>query len=180
MKLNGKIKFEVTDGSIAKLGLVQYVLNMASVFRNPLAMVSPASFIDIVDIPDGAFKNINGTIILKNNSIKGMMIQSSSPQLSSFIVGRINLENMDASLRIYTKFNDEKKGIYKFLREISLNSLAQRASSYTKGENESYYATELSMLPELETGEDNAQVFLTKFDGDIQTSNFISSLKKIK
>ena len=47
-------------------------------------------------------------------------------------------------------------------------------------ENESYYAAELSMLPELETGEDNAQVFLTKFDGDIQTNNFISSLKKIK
>ena len=180
MKLNGKIKFEVTDGSIAKLGLVQYVLNMASVFRNPLAMVSPASFIDIVDIPDGAFKNINGTIILKNNSIKGMMIQSSSPQLSSFIVGRINLENMDASLRIYTKFNDEKKGIYKFLREISLNSLAQRASSYTKGENESYYAAEMSMLPPLETGEDTAKIFITKFDGDIQSANFISSLKKIK
>ena len=180
MKLNGKIKFDVNDGSIAKLGLIQYVLNMTSVFRNPLAMVSPASLVDIVDIPDGAFKKINGTIILEDNSIKGMMIKSSSPQLSSFIVGRINLENMDASLRIYTKFNDERKGVYGFLRELSLNSLAQRASSYTKGENESYYAAEIAMLPPLETGDETAKVFITKFDGDIQSANFISSLKKIK
>ena len=35
-------------------------------------------------------------------------------------------------------------------------------------------------LPKLETGEENAQVFLTKVDGDVQTTNFISSLKKIK
>ena len=180
MKLNGKIKFDINDGSIAKLGLVQYILNIADVFRNPLAMVSPGSFIDIVDIPDGTFKKINGTIILKDNSIQGMMIKSSSPQLSSFIVGRINLENMDASLRIYTKFNDEKGGIYGFLRGLSLNSLAKKASSYTKGENESYYAAEISMLPPLEIGDETAKVFITKFDGDIQSANFISSLKKIK
>ena len=180
LKLNGKIQFEVNEGSIAKLGLVQYILNVADVFRNPLVMVSPGSFIDIVDIPDGAFKKINGTVIMKDNSISGLMIKSSSPQLSSFIVGRINLENMDASLRIYTKFNDEKKGIYGFLRSISLSSLAQKASSYTKGENESYYAAEIEMLPKLETGDETAKIFLTKFDGDLQSANFISSLKKIK
>ena len=108
------------------------------------------------------------------------MIQSSSPQLSSFIVGRINLENMDASLRIYTKFNENKKGVFGFLRDFSLNALSQKASLYIKGNTDSYYAAELSMLPELETGEKTAKVFLTKFDGDLQSANFISSLKKIK
>ena len=180
MKLNGKIQFEVNDGKIAKLGLIQYILNMASVFRNPLVMISPSSVYDIVNIPDGEFKKINGTLVIENNSIKRMMIQSSSPQLSSFIVGRINLENMDASLRIYTKFNDNKKGVFGFLRDFSLNSLSQKANLYIKGNTESYYSAELSMLPPLETGEKTAKVFLTKFDGDLQSANFISSLKKIK
>ncbi len=180
LKLNGKMKFDINDGSIAKLGFVQYILNMASVFRNPIVMISPTSIVDIVNIPDGSFKKINGTIILKDNSIKGLMIKSSSPQLSSFIVGRINLENMDASLRIYTKFSGKKEGVFGFLRGLSLNALARKARTYTKGENVSYYASELEMLPELETGEDTAQVFVTKFDGDLQSANFISSLKKIK
>ena len=180
LKMNGKIQFEVENGSIAKLGLVQYILNMASVFRNPLTMISPASVYDIVNIPEGDFKKINGVLNIKENSIQGLMIKSSSPQLSSFIVGRINLENMDASLRIYTKFNDNKKGVFGFLRDFSLNALSQKASLYIKGNTDSYYAAELSMLPELETGEKTAKVFLTKFDGDLQSANFISSLKKIK
>lgn len=179
MKLNGKIKFDINDGSIAKLGLVQYVLNMAAIFRNPIVMISPSTLIDIINVPDGAFRKINGTLDIKNNVVERMMIRSSSPQLSSFIVGRMDLETMDASLRIYTKFSNKRKGLMGTLRNLSLNSLAQKVPLGAK-ENESYYATELSMLPELETGEDNAQVFLTKFDGDIQTNNFISSLKKIK
>ena len=153
---------------------------MAAVFRNPLTMISPASIYDIVNIPEGEFKKINGVLIMKDNSIKSMMIKSSSPQLSSFIVGSVNLENMDASLRIYTKFNDNKKGVFGFLRDLSLNALSQKASLYIKSNAESYYAAELAMLPELETGEKTAKVFLTKFDGDLQSANFISSLKKIK
>lgn len=179
MKLNGKIKFDINDGSIAKLGLVQYILNMAAIFRNPIVMISPSTLIDIVNVPEGTFKNINGTLDIKNNVVERMMIKSSSPQLSSFIVGRMDLETMDASLRIYIKFSNKRKGLMGALRSMSLSSLAQKVPLGAK-ENESYYAAELSMLPELETGEDNAQVFLTKFDGDIQTSNFISSLKKIK
>ena len=180
LKMNGKMQFEINDGSIAKLGLVQYILNMASVFRNPLAMISPASVFDLVNVPDGYFKIINGTLIIKDNSIKALMIKSSSPQLSAFIVGRINLETMDAALRIYTKFNDKNEGVFGFLRGFSLNALARKARTYTKGENVSYYAAELDMLPKLETGDETAQVFVTKFDGDIQSANFISSLKKIK
>ena len=179
MKLNGKIKFDINDGSIAKLGLVQYILNMAAIFRNPIVMISPSTLIDIVNVPEGTFKNINGTLEIKNNVVERMMIKSSSPQLSSFIVGRMDLETMDASLRIYTKFSNKRKGLMGALRSMSLSSLAQKVPLGAK-ENVSYYATELSMLPKLETGEENAQVFLTKFDGDIQTNNFISSLKKIK
>lgn len=178
-KLNGKIQFSVDNGSIAKLGLVQYLLNVASLFRNPFAMISPATFLDLVNIPDGTFKKINGTLIIKNNIVESMMIKSSSPQLSAFIVGRINLVNMDASLRIYTKFCNAHKGISGFLRGLSLNTLSKRVKSIAQNDA-SYYAMELSQLPELETGEESAQVYLTKFDGDVLTSNFISQLKRIK
>lgn len=178
-KLNGKIQFSVDNGSITKLGLVQYLLNVASFFRNPFAMISPAMFLDLVNIPDGTFKKINGTLVIKDNIVEKMMIKSSSPQLSAFIVGRINLINMDASLRIYTKFSNAHKGISGFLRGFSLNSLSKRVKSSSQNDA-SYYALELSQLPELETGEEHAQVYLTKFDGDVLTSNFISQLKRIK
>lgn len=179
MKLNGRIQFEIKDGSITKLGLVQYVLNMASIFRNPVAMISPSTLFDLVNIPEGTFKKISGDLKIENNKVERMMIKSSSPQLSAFIIGQINLENFDSSLRIYTKFSNKNKGILGFLRSISLNSLSKK-NKFKEEEEVSYYAAELSQLPKLETGEESAQVFLTKVDGDVQTVNFISSLKKIK
>ncbi len=178
MKLNGRIQFEINNGSITKLGFVQYILNMAAIFRNPVAMISPSTLFDLVNVPEGTFKKISGDLRIRDSIIDRMMIKSSSPQLSAFIVGQINLMNFDSSLRIYTKFSNKNKGIMGFLRGLSLNSLAKRTKVTT--EEVSYYAPELSMLPKLETGEENAQVFLTKVDGDVQTTNFISALKKIK
>ena len=178
MKLNGRIQFSIDNGSIAKLGLVQYVLNVASLFRNPVAMISPSTIIDLVNVPEGTFKKISGDLKIKDNVINRMIIKSSSPQLSALIFGQINLENFDSSLRIYTKFSNKNKGFSGFLRNFSLNSLAGK--NKLNAEVVSYYAAELDLLPKLETGEESAQVFLTKVDGDVQTTNFISSLKKIK
>ena len=75
--------------------------------------------------------------------------------------------------------SDKHKGFLGFLRGLSLNALAKK-SPFGVEEDASYYAVELSQLPKLETDEENAQVFLTKFDGDVQSANFLSSLKKIK
>lgn len=179
MKLNGSMKFVIKDGTIQKVGLVEYILKFAALFRNPLTMISPSIFSDLVNIPDGKFKEISGTLKLKDNVIERMMIKSSSPQLSAFIVGAFNLETRDAALRIYTKFSNKNKGIYGVLRNISLNSLANRIPLTTRSDS-NYYSAELSMLPPIDADEKDCQVFLTKVDGDIEHNNFISSLKKIK
>ena len=143
LKLNGKILFEVEDGTIQKVGLVQYALNFASLFRNPLAMISPSTLVDLVNVPEGRFKSINGSLIIKNNIVEKIMIKSSAPQLSSFIVGRYDLETGDAMLRIYTKFSSKNKGFAGFLRNISLNSLANRVSLGAESEA-NYYALSLN------------------------------------
>lgn len=178
-KLNGKIKFLIKDGTITKMGLVQYVLNMAAIFRNPIVMISPSTFLDLANIPEGTFKEINGNLIIKNNIIENLTIKSLSPQLSSFITGQINLENMDTSLKIYTKFSNKNKGIWGLLRKFSLSALSKNIAFGIK-ENTSYYEADLAEIPKLDVDEEHSQIFLTKVDGDIQTNNYISSLKKIK
>ena len=114
LKLNGSIKFMVKDGTIQKVGLVEYILKFAALFRNPLAMISPSTFSDLVNVPEGNFDMINGSLLLKDNVVERMMIKSSSPQLSAFIVGRFDLETRDAALRIYTKFSNKNKGFAGF------------------------------------------------------------------
>ena len=118
LKLNGSIKFMVKNGTIQKVGLVEYILKFAALFRNPLVMISPSTFSDLVNIPEGNFDLINGDLQIKNNVIEKMMIKSSAPQLSSFIIGRYDLETRDATLRIYTKFSNRNKGFAGFLRNI--------------------------------------------------------------
>lgn len=179
LKLNGRIRFDVQDGTIQKVGLVQYALNFAALFRNPAAMISPSTIVDLVNVPEGKFKKINGDLMIKDNVIERIMIKSSAPQLSSFIIGRYELETGDATLRIYTKFSSKNKGFAGFLRNFSLNSLANKVSISNRNEA-NYYAAELSQIPPLDTDEEDAQVFLTKVDGDVEHFNFLSSLKKIK
>lgn len=179
LKLNGKMKFVVNDGQIQKIGLVEYVMKFAALFRNPLVMISPSTVSDMVNIPEGKFKKITGDMIIRNNKIELMKIKSASPQLSSFIVGCYDIETGDATLRIYTKFSNRKKGFAGALRSISLNSLANRIPLSSRNDAQ-YYANELEQLPKLETGEEESQVFLTKVDGDVVNNNFLSSLKKIK
>ncbi len=179
LKLNGRIQFRVYEGLIPKIGLVEYTMKVASLFRNPLTMITPTVITDLVSIPEGKFEQIDGDLRLKNNVIQPMLIKSASPQLSSFIVGTYNLENQDAALRIYTKFSNHKKGIYGFLRNLSLNSLANRIPLSSRNDSD-YYAAEISQLPDIDADEKDCQIFLTKVDGDIVQNNFLSSLKKIK
>lgn len=179
LRLNGEMKFIVKNGTIGKIGLVEYALKFASLFRNPMAMISPSTIIDLVNIPEGNFDKIVGDIDIKDNIIEKIVIKSSSPQLSSLIVGRFDLENRDATLRIYTKFSSKNKGFAGFMRNISLNSLANRVPLSSRNDS-NYYSAELEHLPEIEADEKDCQIFLTKVDGDVEHFNFISSLKKIK
>ena len=89
------------------------------------------------------------------------------------------MEISDAILRIYTKFSNKNKGFAGFLRNFSLNSLANRIPLNSRNES-NYYAAELEHLPAIDADEKDCQIFLTKVDGDVEHNNFISSLKKIK
>ena len=179
LKLNGNIKFNIKDGTIGQVGYVEYILKVASLFRNPLAMISPSILADLVSVPDGKFDDITGEMTLEDNIIKRMNIKSTASELATFIIGRYDLNTNDATLRIYTKFSDKGKGFAGVLRNISLNSLASTLPTSARNES-NYYANELSQIPTLEAGEERAQVFLTKVDGDIINYNFLSSLKRIK
>ena len=179
LKLNGNIKFKIADGTIEKIGLVEYVLKFAAIFRNPVAMISPGVFADIVNMPEGKFDKITGSLELKNNVARRIKIKTYSPQLSTYIAGRYNLDNKDASLRIYTKFSSRRKGFGGFLRNISLNALATRIPLSSRND-ENYYAVELAELPEIDADEKDCQIFLTKVEGDVENNNYLSSLKKIK
>ena len=179
MKLSGTIKFRILDGTIEKIGLVEYVLKFAALFRNPVTMISPGMFADILNIPEGNFDKITGSLEIDNNIVKRIKIKSFSPQLSTYIAGRYNLENGDTSLRIYTKFSNAKKGFAGFIRSFSLNALANRIPLSSRNDA-NYYAVELAELPDIDAEEKDCHVFLTKIEGDVANNNYISSLKKIK
>lgn len=179
LKLNGDIKFVINEGTIGKIGLVEYVLKIASVFRNPIVMVSPVTIMDIISIPEGKFDKIQGTIKIKDNVLAPIDIKSYSSSLSALIKGKFDLERHDASLRIYTRFSTDKKTIFGFLRNLSLNSLANKVKLNSKNDA-NYYESELSQLPQIDVEENKTQVFLTQVEGDIEHFNFLSSLKKVK
>ena len=179
MKLNGDIKFFIKEGTIGKIGLVEYILKIASLFRNPIVMVNPAIIMDIISVPEGRFDKITGELNIKNNVVNKIDIKSYSNTLSVLIRGRFDMERHDASMRIYTRFSNQKKSRFGFLRKISLSTLANKIRMNSKND-ENYYSMELKDLPQIDTEEEKTQIFLTQIEGDIENNNFISTLKKIK
>lgn len=179
MKLSGSIKFIILDGQVEKIGLVEYVLKCASLLRNTVTMINPATFADIINVPEGNFDKITGTLNLKQNVVTRINIKTFSKQLSTYIAGRYNIENGDSSLRVYVKFSNINKGIAGFMRKLSLNALANRVPMNSRND-ENYYSVELSELPEIDADEKDCQIFLTRIEGDVANNNYISSLKKIK
>ncbi len=179
LKMNGKIQFLVNDGMIGKIGLVEYLMKIVSVFRNPVAMINPAIVMDIVNIPEGKFDKIQGELLIKNNVIQKMDIKSYSPTLSALIRGRFDMEAHDASIRIYTRFSQSAKTKFAFLRNISLNALANKVQMNARNDA-NYYSSELVDLPQIDVKDENTEIFLTQVEGDIETNNFLSSLRKIK
>ncbi|MBR1617883.1 hypothetical protein IJ670_07010, partial [bacterium] len=179
MKLNGDIKFFIKEGTIGKIGLVEYILKIASLFRNPIVMVNPAIIMDIISVPEGRFDKITGELNIKNNVVNKIDIKSYSNTLSVLIRGRFDMERHDASMRIYTRFSNQKKSMFGFLRKISLSTLANKIRMNSKND-ENYYSMELKDLPQIDTEEEKTQIFLTQIEGDIENNNFISTLKKIK
>ncbi len=179
LKLNGNIKFVINNGEIAKIGLIEYTMKVAALFRNPIVMITPSVVSDLVDIPEGKFDRINGDLTLERNVVRRLVIKSVSPQLSTYIIGRYNLDNQDAILRVYTRFSNRSKGAYGFLRSLSLNTLANRIP-FSSRNNSNYYEAEIKELPKIEVDDKDTQIFLTKVDGDIIQNNFLSSLHKIK
>ena len=179
LKLNGNIRFLILDGTIGKIGLVEYVLKIASVFRNPIAMMSPGAIMDIIRIPEGNFDKITGELAIKDNVVNKINIKSYSPTLSALIKGRFDMEKHDTSLRIYTRFSSDKKTMFSFLRNISLSALANKVQMNTRNDA-NYYQSELVELPEINVANEKTQVFLTQVEGDVEHNNFLSSLKKIK
>jgi len=137
------------------------------------------SYVEDILISEGNFKTIDGSLTLKDNVITKMMIKSQAPKLASFIVGRYDLEKSDATLRIYTRFTNKKKGVAGILRNISLNSLANKIPLSSRNDA-NYYSAEINMIPAIEAPDEECQIFLTTIDGDIEHNNFLSTLKKIK
>ena len=179
LKMNGDVKFSINEGTIGKIGLVEYLMKIASVFRNPIVMISPATIMDIISIPEGRFDKIQGELKIKDNVVQNIFIKSYSKSLSALIRGRFDMERHDASLRIYTRFSSDKKNAFNILRSLSLNSLANKVK-LNSGLDANYYASELKDLPDIEVENDKTQIFLTQVEGDIEHFNFLSSLKKIK
>ena len=179
LQLNGNIKFDIDNGTIEKMGLVEYALNFVSFFRNPMAMISPSIIFDLVNIPEGDFDKIWGELAIKDNVVNKMMIKTTAAELATLTMGRFDLVTRDASLRIYTKFSNKNKGFTGFLRGISLNSLAN-VGSFGSTNDANYYSAELALIPKLKEEEENSQIFLTTVDGDVEKNNFLSALKKIK
>ena len=176
--ISGKINFYIKKGEMFLLGFSEYLMRAVNILRNPLSL-NINNFLGLFKYDKGDFNYVSGYVLLKDNQITDMQVKTQSDSMATYITGTYDLNYFDADLKIFAKFAKNNKTFLGGLGNLSFNNI----SSYVPLESlteYTLYKEELNSIPDIDAKEKDTSVYIIKVDGDVGSSNFLSSVKKIK
>ena len=176
--ISGKINFYIKKGEMFLLGFSEYLMRAVNILRNPLSL-NINNFFGLFKYDKGDFNYVSGYVLLKDNQITDMKIQTQSDSMATYITGTYDLNYFDADLKIFAKFAKNNKTFLGGLGNLSINNIGsyvplESLTEYT------LYKEELSSIPDIDAKEKDTSIYIIKVDGDVGSTNFLSSVKKIK
>ncbi|MGN0015308.1 MAG: AsmA-like C-terminal region-containing protein [Candidatus Gastranaerophilaceae bacterium] len=176
--LNGKIDFHIENGSMPKLGSVEYLLRATNLLQSALTALSLNNIIELMKpFKTGTFSKISGLISVKNGKLKNMSIFSQGKTLSIFMTGDYNIAESEADVIIYGKLGKKTEGLLGPIGNISANSLFTIIPSF---KNNKDYMAELKKIPDIDYKNKDVKLFRATVKGDINDDNVSTSFRWIK
>lgn len=176
--LNGKIDFHIENGTMPKLGSVEYLLRATNLFQSALTALSLNNIIELMKpFKTGTFSKISGLISVKNGKLKNMSVFSQGKTLSIFMTGDYNIAESEADVIIYGKLGKKTEGLLGPIGNISANSLFTIIPSF---KNNKDYMAELKKIPDIDYKNKDVKFFRATVKGDINDDNVSTSFRWIK
>ncbi len=173
----GNASFSIKQGYLPKLGSTEFIISKSKKFKKPLKIkLSDIINVDITKA-EALASDINGSFSLSDFDMKNINLTSQQKYLSLYIEGDYNIEQQDANLQLFGKYNKiAPKGVKVLF--IPLDWILKFA--FRPEESKEFYHQKLDKIPSINANIDEEQNFRVKVDGNINTNNINVELKAIK
>lgn len=176
--LNGKIGFHMEDGSMPKLGSVEYLLRASNLIQSALTALSVNNLIELFKpFKTGIFSKISGVLYVNNGTLKNIAVFSQGKTLSIYLTGDYDIVESEADVIVYGKLGKKTEGLLGPIGNISANTLFSLIP-YSK--NNSDFERELKKIPDIDYKNQDAKFFRATVYGDINDDKVSTSFKWIK
>ena len=170
-------EFFINDGYLLQLGSTEFIIKKSKKIKKPIKF----KLKDIVNVDITKAKalssNIKGSFDLDNYCVSNIYLTSSQKYLSLLIEGNYNIENQNADLRLWGKYNKKApKGVKVLFIPLSwiINIILKSE------ETMDLYSDKLKQVPSIVSEKEDEQPFRVKINGKMNDSkNLKVELKSI-
>ncbi len=175
--ISGNASFSIKHGYLPKLGSTEFIISKSKKFKKPLKIkLSDIINVDITKA-DALASDINGSFSLFDFDMQDICLTSQQKYLSLYIEGDYNIEQQEANLQLFGKYNKiAPKGIKVLF--IPLDWILKFA--FRPEESKDVYQQKLDKIPSINAKKDEEQNFRVKVDGNINENDISVELKAIK
>lgn len=175
---NGIIGFHMEDGTIPKLGSIEYLLRASTLIRSGLTSLSVNNLIELLKpFKTGNFSKISGCLYVKNGILKDIAVFSQGENLSLYITGDYNIAESESQAIVYGKLGKKTEGLLGPLGNLSASTIF---ALIPHSDNITEYEKEISKIPDIDYKNQDVRVFRATVDGDINLDKVSTSFKWIK
>ena len=175
---NGIIGFHMEDGTIPKLGSIEYLLRASTLLRSGLTSLSVNNFIELLKpFKTGTFSKISGCLYLKNGILKDIAVFSQGENLSLYLTGDYDIGESESHTIVYGKLGKKTEGLLGPVGNLSASTLF---ALIPRSDNVTEYEKEISKIPDIEYKNQDVRIFRATVDGDINIDRVSTSFKWIK
>lgn len=175
---NGIIGFHMENGTIPKLGSIEYLLRASTLLRSGLMSLSVNNLIELLKpFKTGTFSKISGCLYLNDGILKDVAVFSQGENLSLYLTGDYDIAESESHAVVYGKLGKKTEGFFGPIGNLSASTLF---ALIPVSENVTEYEKEISKIPDIEYKNHDVRIFRATVDGDINMDKVTSSFKWIK
>ncbi len=177
--LSGNTIFNVKDGRMPKLGSLEYLLKAGNLVKGGLTGISINSVIDLISpSKTGDFKDIFGSVRIKDGVARNIEITTKGDDLSLFVSGTYNFATSIADMEVLGLLSRKISTMLGPIGNVSINTLFNVIPGIDLSKD-SPVLERINKIPGIELSSKTYRKFIAEIKGNINGEDYVTSFKWI-
>ncbi len=177
--LNGKVKFNVKDGKMPKLGSLEYLLKASNLVKGGFTGLSINSVIELISpLKTGDFSDISGDVNIENGLANDVEIITQGKDLSLFVEGTYNFSTSQADMEVFGLLSRKMSTFFGPIGNLSINTLFNVIPGVDLSKD-SAILNKINKIPGIELSSKDFRKFIAEIRGNINGEDYVTSFKWI-